>query len=319
MHISVNECCELLKKEDNIVILSHRNPDGDTFGCAFALYNILKFLGKKSRVECSDGFSDRYSFLYEGYEKEDFIPQYIVAVDIADEKLLGDPLESKYSGKIDLCIDHHPTNKEYATHLLLDASAAAACEIMEKVCIGLNVPISRQIANCIYTGVSTDTGCFCYSNTSKNTHECAGRMIEAGCDLILINRLMFEVKSQARISLEKEILETVEYPFEECALICITNEMLERTGASENELDSIASMPRQIEGIEIGITMRERQGEFKVSVRTGEKYDACEICSNLGGGGHKRASGCTVQGDFQTAKSKILDVIRTYMQSLEEK
>ena len=110
MEINVQQCCEILRKMDDIVILSHRNPDGDTLGSAFALHYILNQLGKISIVECHDGFPKQYTYLLLDYKSEDFEPKAVVAVDIADEQLFGENLE-KYRGKVDLCIDHHGSNK----------------------------------------------------------------------------------------------------------------------------------------------------------------------------------------------------------------
>ena len=306
MEINAKGCAERLRKMDNVVILCHCNPDGDTLGSAFALYYMFEYLGKTSRVECGDGLPKRYSFMFPNYVPKDFEPEYIVAVDIADEKLFGEKLD-KYCGKVDLCIDHHDTNKHYAKDWYVNPKAAANAENMEEVCAELGIPVSKKIADCIYTGVSTDTGCFCYSNTTSHSHETAKRMMDAGCDFANINRVMFEIKSQSRIALEKEVLNIVEYHFERrCALIYITKDMMERTGALEAELEGMAAMPRQIEGVEVGIMIRERENDYKISLRTGEELDASEVCGRLGGGGHKRASGCNVSGTLDEAKAAIL-------------
>jgi phosphoesterase RecJ-like protein len=248
MEINVQQCCEILREMDDIVILCHRNPDGDTLGAGFALHYILDQLGKRSRVECHDGFPKQYSYLLLDYKPEDFEPKAVVAVDIADEKLFGANLE-KYCGKVDLCIDHHGSNKHYAKNWLVRENAAAACEVIEDICYGFEeVELTKIIADCIYTGVSTDTGCFRYSNTTGHTHAVAGRMFKAGCDFVMINRAMFEVKSFSRIAIEREVLNTLELYFDNrCAVVCITKEMMERTGAEEAELEGVAAMPREVE------------------------------------------------------------------------
>ena len=242
MEVSVQKCCEILRGMDDIVILSHRNPDGDTLGSAFALHYILNQLGKRSRIECHDGFPKQYSYLLAGYEEKDFEPKNIVAVDIADEQLFGEKLE-KYRGKVDLCIDHHGSNKHYAKDWLVRDTAAACCEIIEDICYGFEeAELTKLIADCIYTGVSTDTGCFRYSNTTGHTHAVAGRMFKAGCDFVMINRAMFEVKSFSRIAIEREVLNSLELYFDnKCAVVCITKKMLEETGAEESELEGVAA------------------------------------------------------------------------------
>lgn len=310
MEINVQSCCEILRSMDDIVILSHRNPDGDTLGSAFALHYILNQLGKRSRVECHDGFPKQYSYLLLDYKPEDFEPKAVVAVDIADEQLFGEKLE-KYRGKVDLCIDHHGSNKHYAKNWLVRDTAAACCEVIEDICYGFEeVELTKIIADCIYTGVSTDTGCFRYSNTTGHTHAVAGRMFKAGCDFVMINRAMFEVKSFSRIAIEREVLNTLELYFDNrCAVVCITKDMLSRTGAEESELEGVAAMPREVEGVLVGITLRQRDNGYKISVRSGEEVDASVLCGNFGGGGHKCAAGCFIEGNLETAKKAMLEVI----------
>lgn len=310
MEITVEQCCERLRDMDDIVILCHRNPDGDTLGSGFALHYILKSLGKRSRVECHDGFPKQYSYMLREYEPKEYEPKAVIAVDIADEQLFGERL-SKYCGKVDLCIDHHGTNKHYAKDWLVREGAAATAEVIEDICYGFEeVDLTKLIADCIYTGVATDTGCFRYSNTTSHSHAVAGRMFKAGCDFGMINRVMFELKSLSRIAIEKEVLNTVEYHFDKkCALVCITREMMDKTGALESELEGVAAMPRQIEGVEVGITLRQRDDGFKVSIRTGEEADASVLCGRLGGGGHRYAAGCFVKGNLDEAKEVVLKAV----------
>ena len=319
MEINVQQCCEILRKMDDIVILSHRNPDGDTLGSAFALHYILNQLGKRSRVECHDGFPKQYSYLLLDYKSEDFEPKAVVAVDIADEQLFGENLE-KYRGKVDLCIDHHGSNKHYAKNWLVRDTAAACCEVIEDICYGFEeVELTKIIADCIKTGVSTETGCFRYSNTTGHTHAVAGRMFKAGCDFVMINRAMFEVKSFSRIAIEREVLNTLELYFDNrCAVVCITKDMLIRTGAEESELEGVAAMPREVEGVLVGITLRQRDNGYKISVRSGEEVDASVLCGKLGGGGHRCAAGCFIEGDLDTAKKTILELVSECLGEVKE-
>ena len=319
MEINVQQCCEILRKMDDIVILSHRNPDGDTLGSAFALHYILNQLGKRRRVECHDGVPKQYSYLLLDYKSEDFEPKAVVAVDIADEQLFGENLE-KYRGKVDLCIDHHGSNKHYAKNWLVRDTAAACCEVIEDICYGFEeVELTKIIADCIYTGVSTDTGCFRYSNTTGHTHAVAGRMFKAGCDFVMINRAMFEVKSFSRIAIEREVLNTLELYFDNrCAVVCITKDMLIRTGAEESELEGVAAMPREVEGVLVGITLRQRDNGYKISVRSGEEVDASVLCGKLGGGGHRCAAGCFIEGDLENAKKTILELVSESLGEVKE-
>lgn len=312
------QCAATLQAQNNILILTHRNPDGDTLGCAFALFRGLLALGKTARVACSDEIPQKYAYMWVGTKTAEFAPDYIVAVDIADEKLLGAPLYAEYSGKVDLCIDHHLSNTRYADALFLH-ECAATCEMLYEVLAALRVPLTKEIADCLYTGLSTDTGCFRYSNTTPNTYRLAAQMLEAGADAAEINRVMFETKTRTYLKLEELVLKTLQMYFDgKCAVVTITQEMFRQSGSNESECDGIASLPRKIEGVTVGVTLREREdGTFKVSLRTYAPVDAAKICGKMGGGGHARAAGCELNTDcFETEKQKLLEIINQELENI---
>ena len=143
MKINVEKCAGLLKDRDNILILCHAHPDGDTLGCGYALLRALQKQGKTVRLECADEIPKKYSYLYDDITVSDFNEEYVIAVDVATENLLGS-LEEKYAGRVDLCIDHHGTNTDYAKYLLLNADAAAACEVVLKVIKAMGVEIDKK-------------------------------------------------------------------------------------------------------------------------------------------------------------------------------
>lgn len=307
--IAMKEAVSFLKKAEDILILSHQSPDGDTMGSALALYEALKQEGKRVKIDCSDGLPERFC-LFSRPVFEEFVPQTIVAVDIADKKLLGERMQP-YADAVALCIDHHPTNTGYAQMLLLEETAAATCEILYHLLQKMETKITPQIASYLYMGLATDTGCFKFSNTTPRTHETAAKLMLLGAEYIRINVRFFETKSKSRIMVERQALDSMRFYFKErCALIIVTRDMIDQTGADESELDGISAIPRQIEGVEVGITMREKDnGLYKVSVRTAETIDASQICRLLGGGGHMRASGCTVEGGQETALKKVLSAV----------
>ncbi len=302
-----------LRRHDNYDILTHDYPDGDTLGSAFALCLVLQQMGKHARV-ITTYLPDDFLFLQKDVEKQDFVAQTVVSVDVADTKLLGSN-RAVYEGKIDLCIDHHMTNKVMVPLRLVDGGAAANCEILYKLFQHMEVSWTRAIANCLYTGISTDTGCFRYTNTTSETLRIAADIMDIGCDTAFINKVMFETKSKKRIALEREIYDTMEYCLDgRCAIIAVTLEIQRRVGVRDGELEGLASIPRQIEGVDVGITMREKtEGEFKVSVRTNGSVSASQICAELGGGGHSAAAGCTVRGTLEQAKETLKATAARYL------
>lgn len=311
--IDVMECVSLLKEFDNYLILTHRNPDGDTLGSAFALKRALDLLGKKSMVRCGDEIHPKFSYLWENLDNSEITFDKIIAVDVADKKLLGEEYEAKYGDNVFLCIDHHMTNREYAENLLLEDRAAAAVVIYE-VISQLGVEITPEIASCVYTGLATDTGCFMYSNTTPTVHRIAAEVMEKGADYTLINRLMFETRTLSYIRLEQMAVTSIESHFDgKCAIMTITQDMFEKSGSNAGECDGIASIPRKIEGVKIGVTIREQEnGRYKVSMRTVEPYDAAKICANFGGGGHNAAAGCEFGCPLSEVKTQLLRVISDY-------
>ncbi len=311
--ITLDEAAALLKENDNFKILTHTYPDGDTLGCGFALAFILRKLGKKANVAVDGRLPSKFTYLVKNYEEQDFAPEYIVSVDVAAKALLG---ESVMRGvdHIDLCIDHHRTNSIEAENVYVDGDAAAAAEIIYQLLEPLGVELDGDIASGIYTGVSTDTGCFCYTNTTERTHHIAAAVMPY-CDWREINNINFVIKSRAKVKMERMIYDTMEfYAGGECAIVYTTLAMCEALGAGDDEMEGLASIPRQIEGVKMGITMREKAGGiFKISVRTNDGIDAAAFCKKFGGGGHPAASGCSVEGDLGTVKRMMIDAAEEFL------
>lgn len=307
---SLEAVVQLLEENNNFYIFAHKYPDGDAVGSSHALCRALQSIGKRAKVLMEDEVPQKYKFLEKYITQDEFEPQFLISVDIADVRQFGESL-NKYSDKIDLCIDHHVTNKKYATDTFLDKSAASASEIIYELINEMGINIDKEIAECLYTGVSTDTGCFKYSNVTARTHRVAAELIEKDINLKEINRIFFDTKPKKFIKLEMLIYNSIEYFFDgRCAIVCVTPDMLKSCGIKENEFEGIASIPRSIEGVEIGITVREKGEEvYKISVRTSEKVNATEICEQFGGGGHICAAGFTFEGNLTDVRTKLLDYI----------
>lgn len=306
MRIDVEQCAALLSAHDDILILTHAHPDGDTLGAGFALLRALLALGKRARVVNDDPIPAKYSYLYDDIEPREFEEKYVVAVDVATENLLGS-LNQRYSGRIDLCIDHHMTNAEYADKLLL-RDAPAACEIVFDVIKALGVSIDKKIAGCLYTGISTDTGCFRYSSTTAHSYRLAAQLIDLGADNGVINRLMFETKSKSYVYLERMALNGLQlFCGDRVAVLTVTQEMYDKTGSNEQETEALAPLTRQIEGVEIGITIREKKDKTcKASLRTYESVNAAALAKCFGGGGHAQAAACRFDCSVEEAKKLIV-------------
>lgn len=308
MRINAAYAARLLKEHDNFYILTHDHPDGDTLGSAYALCRALRELGKKALVKCPDQIPESYDFMWQDMPEQDFEPAFIVAVDIADSVLMGPEFEAIYKDKINLSIDHHASNNLEADYILLESDAAAAAEIVYDVVMELGVSLDPAMADCIYTGVSTDTGCFRYSNTSARSHRLAAVLIEAGANKDEINQVFFETKSRVYAALERLALDSMKMYFDDrLAVITLTQEMFHASGATDNDCDRISALPRQIEGVLVGVTLREmKDGNFKASIRTNGPLDAAQLAAKMGGGGHVKAAGCRLDGPLEKALEVLL-------------
>ncbi|OUN37801.1 exopolyphosphatase [Faecalibacterium sp. An77] len=307
--LNVEQAAAMLRNADNILILCHKNPDGDTIGCGSALYYALASLGKTAAVLCSDPIPRRLSYTRPRLFRGEFEPGLVVAVDVAGTQLFGDSgLMPSYSRRVDLCIDHHAGNNGYAQYTLLNPEAAAAAELLWEVIEAMGVQLDSQMADCLYTGLATDTGCFRFANTKAKTHRVAARLMEAGARVEELNTLLFATKTRGQMEAERIARSHLEYALDgRCALIWLDRDEIEASQADPSDLEELTALPIGIEGVKIGLTFRQQPGgSWRVSIRTANGVDAVAVARRLGGGGHLRASGCELLGTLDNAKSAVL-------------
>ncbi|MBO5210825.1 MAG: bifunctional oligoribonuclease/PAP phosphatase NrnA [Clostridia bacterium] len=313
--LTLKQTARYLKKHDNYIILTHASPDGDTLGSAYALYYGLNEIGKTACVLCPDVIHKKYDFFVRPTNHVQREGATIIAVDIADKKLLG-PLVQEFGDIVDLCIDHHITNSHFAKNLYLDTNAAATAESIYELLTVMRVNINDVTARAIYAGIATDTGCFKYSNVTAKTHIIAAMLYDYNINTGEINRLMFDTKSKNLLDMERRVLEGAEYHFNDrCIILSVTSEMQKITGCYGSDLEGIALISRSVEGTDIGITVKQLdENSFKVSFRTFEKLNAAEIAKQFGGGGHRSAAAAVINGSLSEVKEQILEVVGKYME-----
>lgn len=312
MYIGYSEAETFLRNCEDAVIITHQSPDGDCIGAGFGLKDILAELGIRSRVICCDEFSPRFDFLTNVGAGEEFEPKTIIAVDVADTQLMG-KYKDIYGDRVQLCIDHHISNRNYAEKTLLRAKATAVCEIIYDLAKFMGVNISSHCAMCLYTGIATDSGCFRYDCTTSKAHEIAAE-IKRSYDINFaeINRNMFEVKTKARMILESKFMELMEeYNDGKIIFVAITLDIMKKIGVGYDEFEGLAPMTVQLEGTEVGILVKEREPNlFKCSFRSANNINVSDICRSIGGGGHAKAAGCSVEGTLDEVRNKLLEVTR---------
>jgi phosphoesterase RecJ-like protein len=303
--MTINDCIEFLKKNDGYLLITHIRPDGDTLGCAAALCHVLRRMGKTAFVWPNPEITPTYEEWMEPYLMvPGFSPKTVVAVDVASAHLIPDG----FRYPVDLCIDHHPTNEFFAKQTFCEPQNAACGETILKLSKVLNGGLDRDTANLLYIAVSTDTGCFVYGNTTAQTHLAAAELIDAGAEIRNLNKKLFRTFSYSRLVLESLIYAGLKrYHNGEINVATVTLDMMEKTGATEDDCEDLAALAGRIKGSRISVTIRELEGgESKISLRSDEFFDSSAICALHGGGGHRMAAGCSIFAPPEKARDIIV-------------
>ena len=310
--MTYTEAAAWLNAHDRYLILTHKRPDGDTIGCAAALCRALRNLGKTAHICPGTGETHLFTSYLEGLlASQDYTPDTVVSVDIASRGLFTKSGQPWLERGIELAIDHHPSQEFFAKETCLDAGRAACGEILYEILKELG-QINAETAVPLYVAVSTDTGCFQYSNTTAETHRVAAALMDTGIDVFPLNKRHFRTKSWARLQVERLIVERMHrYEEGKIAVAPVSLSLMEEAGATEEDMEDIAAFLGQIEGVETSVTIRElAEGGCKLSVRTSAGLNANQVCALLGGGGHAAAAGCTVSGTLEEAEKQVMEAIR---------
>ena len=303
--LTVQEAAARLRQMNNVLLLTHVRPDGDTIGSAAALCQALRDMGKTAYLLYNPEITDTYApYAAPYWASEGFVPEHIVSADIAALNLLPDNAAAYAS-------DHHGSQEFFAAETCLDADAAACGEIIYRVIRELTA-VTPAIALLLYVAISTDTGCFVYANTTADTHRIAAELLETGIDVGPVNKVLFRTKSKTRLAMEARMVADMElYDGDRVVVMSIPLSLRRELHATEADIEELSSLAALVEGTDCGITLRElKPGRVKLSLRTGPRVDACAVCQRLGGGGHKAAAGATVDGTLEDAKALILQAYR---------
>jgi len=308
--VTCRQAAEWLRERDGFLLLTHRRPDGDTLGCAAGLCRALRRLGKTAWILPNEDANALFTPYLEGLEAPaQFVPEHVVSLDIASEGLFP-ASAAPYRGRVALAIDHHPSNEGFAALNCVEPDKASCGEIVYNL-VSTWLPVDAQTALPLYVAVSTDTGCFVYSNTTPHTHRVAAALMETGIDFRAVNKRHFRTKSRKRLLIEARMLETMEF-FDggETALSFVLASDMARLQATSEDIDDIAAFTGQLEGVRTAVTIREvGSAECKISVRTQPGINASQVCALLGGGGHAAAAGCSVKGSVAEARRAVLEAI----------
>ena len=308
--LSARDAAGYLEALDNVLLLTHVRPDGDTIGSAVALCRALRDCGQTAYLLPNPEITATYApYAAPYWAPEGWQAEHIVSVDIADASLLPENAQS-YRDRIELAIDHHPSQTFFARNTCLEADSAACGEIVYEIIQHLTA-LTADIALPLYVAVSTDCGGFQYGNTTARTHRIAAALMDV-VDVAAVNKALFRTKSRVRLAMESRMVADMKlFDHQRVVVMEIPLSLRQEMQATDADIEELSALPALVEGTDCGVTLRElRPGTVKVSVRTGPRVDACALCRILGGGGHHAASGATVEGTLDEARMAVLAAYR---------
>ena len=308
---------EKINDAKSILILTHENPDGDAIGSSLALYNAFKKMEKKSMVYIPTP-DKLYKYLpsFDEIKMGDILPEasdfdLCIALDCSDLNRLGIARElfEKINGTV--CVDHHITNQNYADVSYMNAVASSTCENLMVILAAMDIAINKEIAECLYTGILTDTGGFRYS-CQPETMEMVATLMETGINTAKIYRTVYDITTYNKTKLCGRCIDRLEL-FEDgkIAFTYMLLKDLQELELEESDSDPIVYFGRDINTVEVSIFAKEREdGTYKISMRSNDYMDISVIASKFGGGGHVRASGCELSMSLDQIKQTLIDEIK---------
>ena len=309
------EIINKLKSAERVAIISHIYPDGDAVGSSLALYQALKKDGKSVDVFLCDGVPTIYSFLPNAdqvktkYEHGDY--DIAVVLDTGDIDRIGSCTSVINSAKFKINIDHHSTGISFGDINMVEPYASSTGEIIYRLIKMYGLDIDKEIAECLYVSIATDTGGFRFSNTTGITMQIAADLINCGIDVSDISRKIFDIYSLAKVKLMGEAINSLEIHKEKVAVMCLTYNQIKKTEATSEDFDGIVNIARNINGIEVAVFIVEKEpDEIKVNLRSNSSLDVADLAKKFSGGGHKKAAGCKFSGiPLEDAKTSIVNEI----------
>lgn len=320
---SFEEVCAALEQPADTLILFHRGPDADAVGSAFALRQALNDLGSEAYCVCADEVPERLRFLSDPWQEsvlpssvpEDFIPQRIISVDVASPAQLGG-LREIYEDQIDLMIDHHENGTPFADFYILPEAAATGeilFDIVKFFAEREQVSITESICTDLYAAISSDTGCFKYSNVTPETHLRASELVASGIDCAGINHRLFETRTPEQLrAMAAGISNLHLFADGRVAVILFPYALKAALGLSDEHLETLVDVARSLAGVQIAVSIRQPSTEavFRASVRSSCDYNVAELCAMFEGGGHAKAAGCTIYAkDAEDAMEKFVNAM----------
>lgn len=312
----------LISENDHFTLLSHVRPDGDAYGTSLGFALSLLAAGKKVSVFNEDGLSPMFAFLPQSaliQKTPATHPSHksaILAVDTAAKDRLG-PTFISWDRQPDLNLDHHISNTGYGKINWIDPQSPASGEVLYDVIQSLSLPLTPEVAQCLYVGIMTDTGSFRYRQTTAKTLEVAAALIRAGANPTDLAQACYQSYPASRLLLQREVLNTVKFDHQDqIAYFRLTPEMFQRSGAKSEETEGIIESLQCVKTVEVAFVVESLDPQTtRVSLRSRGKVDVQKIASEFGGGGHTLAAGIRSKLPVAELEQKLLEKINFSLQS----
>lgn len=312
MEKALKAISDLIRREDDFLVASHYNPDGDAIGSTCAMGHILDRLGKKYVLYNPSGVPSRYDFVNKPAPVlttlPETLPKWTIVLDCGAEDRMGDALYARRSETSVIDIDHHLGNGDYGEYNWVDVRQPAVGTMIAELAIALDVPLVDGLAECVYLAVATDTGFFTYGSTTPESLELAANMLRHGLDMARMNKRITKQWSEERMRLWTEVMGSVElFSDKTIAMGVITAEMFERTGTTTEDTENIINFIRRLKSLRVAAILREEGPDcYKFSLRSYGTDNVQKIAARFGGGGHKNASGGTIEAPLDEAKKMLI-------------
>ncbi|MFH1191583.1 MAG: bifunctional oligoribonuclease/PAP phosphatase NrnA [Candidatus Omnitrophota bacterium] len=315
--MSLNEICQSIEKYNNFLITAHISPEADALGSALGFYRLIKKLGKRAIIMSDDQLPYGYDFLPGikyirrlGQKFKSIKFDCLVVLDCADLKRTGRVHKLNIDHKPVLNIDHHISNQAFGDVNWVDARASSCSEMIYRLYKHLRLPLDKNTALVLYTGIMTDTGSFRYSNTSSSTFKAAAELLKFKINVARVYRYAYEniLPSEVK-SLLKLLLEIKFFGRGRIAALRIAAEPSGAKIPGTDLADYALNFGRAIKGVEVVVLFKDSlslKSQIRVNLRSQGKVDVNKIASFFGGGGHKTAAGCTIPGGFLAVRGKVI-------------
>jgi phosphoesterase RecJ-like protein len=301
---------EVLEEKKRFLITTHVDPDGDAIGSVFAMYFFLKKMGKSPKVYLKDAIPYRYAFLPRPEEIENGLGmeyEGILVLDCGDLRRVGEGYEILQGHDLIVNIDHHETNEMFGKINYVSYGASSTAEILYDIFKSFENGFTYEVAINLYTGILTDTGSFRFENTNERAFKICAEMLSYGVSPRFVAEMVYENHPKERFFLLSEVLKTLE--IEEggkLGIASVTTEMLKKTRSTYEHSDGFVEYLKELKGVKVVVLLRELEsGRCKVSMRSKNDIDVGRVCQRFGGGGHKNAAGCIVNGKLEDVKELI--------------